>query len=1039
MKFNDIFVERPVLASVVSLMILVLGIRSIVSLDLRQYPKTQNTVVTVTTIYPGASGELVKGFITTPLQQAIAEADGIDYLTSSSRQGISKIEAYMELNYDPKDAVSEIQAKVASQRNVLPSEADDPVIDSQTGDASSLMYIAFIGADMSPSQVTDYVLRVVRPQLQAIPGVAKANLFGHKTFAMRIWLDPKRMRGHGVNAADVQQALVDNNYLSGAGETKADYVAIDLSATTDLSRVEDFENIIIKSSDGSVVRLSDVADTELGSEDYDSGGWYKGRTAIFIGIDPVPGSNPLDVARRVHQAMPEIRAQMPAGLETKIPYDASVFIEDSIEEVFATLGEAVLIVLFVVFISLGSVRAALIPAVAVPLSLVGACFLMLLFGFSINLLTLLALVLSIGLVVDDAIVVVENVHRHIELGKSPFQAALIGARELWLPIIAMTTTLMAVYAPIGFMGGLVGSLFIEFAFTLAAAVLISGVVALTLSPMLCTKVFKSNRHTWFEQFVENSFGMLTKIYGACLSRALNFVSVIVFFGLAVLVCIYLLFDMTQKELAPSEDQSILYVMGRGPQTATIEYTEHFANRLVDMYEDFPEHNESFFMLGWGSSPNTFFGGFKMVPPTERERNHLEIMAELQGRLSEISGMQVSTFPRPSLPGSARGLPIQFVLLTPENYDSLDAAASELLGKAMQSGNFLFLQKAVEVARPKTTIVIDRDRAGVLGVDTREIGRNLELMLGGNYINWFSLEGRSYKVIPQVKRELRADADMLQGYYVRTGDGSLMPMSTLVSFVDTVEPSDRSQFQQLNSLIIEGIAAPGISMGDAIQYLETEARATLPQNYGWDYAGVSRQYAQQGNALIVTFFVSLVIIYLVLAAQFESWRDPLVILMSVPMSIAGALAFLAWGFGTINIYTQLGLITLIGVIAKNGILIVEFAKRLQLDDGLSKREACLKAAQTRLRPIIMTSIAMVVAMIPLLLATGPGAASRYQIGLVIATGLGVGTFFTLFVVPAFYLVIGHNYDKIERHESAADFSPDNQAVELSQSTAKQPIP
>lgn len=1018
MKFTDIFVQRPVLASVVSLMILVLGIRSIASLDLRQYPKTQNTVVTITTNYPGASGELVKGFITTPLQQAIAEADGIDYLTSSSRQGISKIEAYMELNYDPKDAVSEIQAKVASQRNVLPSEADDPVIDSQTGDVSSLMYIAFIGNDMSPSQVTDYVLRVVRPQLQAIPGVAKANLFGHKTFAMRVWLDPKRMRGHGVNAADVQQALVDNNYLSGAGETKAEYVAIDLSATTDLSRVEDFENIIIKASEGATVRLSDVADTELGSEDYDSGGWYKGRTAIFIGIDPVPGSNPLDVAKRVHQAMPEIRSQMPAGLETRIPYDASVFIENSIAEVFSTLGEAILIVLFVVFISLGSVRAALIPALAVPLSLVGACFLMLLMGFSINLLTLLAMVLSIGLVVDDAIVVVENVHRHIELGKSSFQAALIGARELWLPILAMTTTLMAVYAPIGFMGGLVGSLFIEFAFTLAAAVLISGVVALTLSPMLCAKVFKSNRHSRFEQFVEKSFGMLSSVYGKCLSTALNFTSVVVFFGLAILVCIYMLFQMSQKELAPSEDQGILYVMGRGPQTATIEYTEHFANRLVDMYEDFPEHHESFFMLGWGSSPNSFFGGFKMVPSVERERGHLEIMAELQNRLSEISGMQVSTFPRPSLPGSSRGLPIQFVVLTPEDYGSLDTAADELLGKAMQSGNFLFLQKAVEMARPKTTIVIDRDRAGMLGVDTREIGRNLELMLGGNYINWFSLEGRSYKVIPQVKRSLRADADMLEGYYVRTGNGALMPMSTLVSFVDTVEPSDRTQFQQLNSLIIQGIAAPGVSMGDAIKYLDDEAKNILPQNYGWDYAGVSRQYAQQGNALVVTFFVSLIVIYLVLAAQFESWRDPLVILMSVPMSIAGALAFLAWGFGTVNIYTQLGLITLIGVIAKNGILIVEFAKRLQLDDGLSKRDACLRAAQTRLRPIIMTSVAMVVAMFPLLLATGPGAASRYQIGLVIAAGLGIGTLFTLFVVPAFYLVLGQNYEREKQSQENA---------------------
>ena len=1029
MKFTDTFIQRPVLASVVSLLILVLGIRAIFALDLRQYPDTKNTVVSITTTYPGASGELVKGFITTPLQQAIAEADGIDYLTSSSRQGTSKIEVHMKLNYDPKDAVAEIQAKVASQRNVLPREAEDPVIDSQTGSTSSLMYIAFYSPTMHPSQITDYLLRVIQPRLQSVPGVAKATMFGHQTFAMRIWLNPRKMTAFGVSASDVRKVLLANNYLSGAGETQGDYVAVDLSATTDVTRVEDFENLVLRVDNGTLVRLSDVADTELGSEDYDSGGWYNGQAAVYIGIDPVPGSNPLAVARGVHATLPELRAQMPSGMKAMIPYDASEFIEASIKEVFTTLGEAILIVLLVIFICLGSMRAAFVPAVAVPLSLVGAAFLMLLMGFSINLLTLLAMVLSIGLVVDDAIVVVENVHRHIENGLSAYDAAIRGARELWLPIIAMTTTLVAVYAPIGFMGGLVGSLFIEFAFALAGAVVISGVVALTLSPMLCAKVFKPSRHGRFEQLIENSFNTLSRLYRALLHRVLNFSSVIVAFGLAVLVCIYFLFMMSQSELAPVEDQSILYVSGRGPETATVDYTKHYAHDILAVYETIEEYKESFFMIGFGGAPNSIFGGFKVHPPSERTRSQGEIGVELHNKLASVAGLQLSSFPRPTLPGAGRGLPVQFVVLSAADYAALDRDVDELLGRALQSGKFVFLRKAVEFTRPKTNIVLDRNRAGALGIEMEEIGRTLALFLGGNHVNWFNLEGRSYKVIPEISPEFRAHHEMLQGYYVRSGEGRLIPLATLVSFEKTVEPSDRTQFQQLNSLILEGIPAPGVTMGDAIEYLNSEATTVLSRAYSWDYAGLTRQYAQQGNVLVLTFFVSLVIIYLVLAAQFESWRDPLIILMSVPMSIAGALAFIAWGFGTINIYTQLGLITLIGVIAKNGILIVEFANRLQELEGFSKRAAIEQAAMIRLRPILMTSIAMIVAMTPLLSASGPGAASRFQMGLVITSGLGIGTIFTLFIVPAYYLLIArdHRRDELAKTSETAGPELDTQSV------------
>jgi multidrug efflux pump len=1017
MSFTDIFVRRPVLASVVSLLIFILGLRSILGLEVRQYPETRNTVVTITTAYPGAGSDLVQGFITTPLQQAVAEADGIDYLTSTSTQGMSTIEATLRLNYDPNAAIAEIQAKVASRLNVLPEAAQNPVITSTTGDATALMYLAFYSEDLGLPQITDYLLRVVQPQLQALEGVAKAEIFGNQTYAMRVWLDPDRMAALGITGEQVAQVLAANNYLAGIGNLRGEMVQVDLATNTDVSDVEDFRDLVIRADASALVRLRDIADVELGSQDYDSATLYKGIPAIFIGIEPTPGANPLDVAARVHAALPELKAQFPEGLQAHIPYDASEFIDESIREVFKTLAEAVLIVLFVIFLSLGSVRAAIVPSVTVPLAIVGAAFLMLLMGFSINLLTLLALVLAIGLVVDDAIVVVENVHRHIEMGKPRMQAALDGARELALPIIAMTTTLVAVYAPIGFMGGLVGSLFVEFAFTLAAAVLISGVVALTLSPMISARVLRpAGEQSHFEQNVEHFFDGLARVYGRLLRWWIKYPSSTVLVALVVIASIWAMYSFSQKELAPTEDQSILFFMATAPQTATVDYNTRYVTQLQRVFEQVPEYQESFIIAGFMGDTSTTFGGFKMPQPSERERSQMDVQPELQGMLGGIAGFEAVAFPRPSLPSPGQGIPVEFVLISDAPVEELAGYADEIVGRAMQSGKFMFLSKDIKLTRPRTVIEVDRDLAGDLGISMQQLGRSLASMLNQDYVNWFSLGGRSYQVIPQVPNLARNDLDAIQDYQIATASGALVPLATLVNIRQEVVPSKRVQFQQLNAVTLSGVMLT--SLGEALEYLETTAREVAPRNVRFDYKGESRQFKQEGAALEVTFFLSILVIYLVLAAQFESWRDPFVILMSVPLSIAGAMAFLFLGFATVNIYTQVGLITLIGLIAKNGILIVEFANQLREREDLSKRDAVIKASMIRLRPILMTTVSMIVAMIPLLTASGPGAVSRFDIGLVITTGLGIGTLFTLFIVPGMYVLVASRHTQREIEAATA---------------------
>jgi len=1015
MRFTDIFVRRPVLATVVSLLILLMGLRAAMQLEVRQFPELESTTVTVSTAYPGADSELVKGFVTTPLQQAIAEAEGIDYLSSTSTLGQSTIEARMVLDYDANDALAEIQSKVASQRDVLPEAVRDPVITSTTGESTALMYIAFFSETMAVPRITDYLIREVQPRLQAIAGVGKAELLG-RTFAQRIWIDPVRLAAIDMTPSELVGILLENNFLAGVGRTRDELVRIDLKSTTDVSSPEAFEALVVKEVDGSIIRLKDIARSELGAETYSQTNNYKGQPSTYVAIELAPGANPLDVAAAVRDELPGIREQLPAGLEVELAYDASEFIESSIKEVIMTLAEAVVIVLVVVFLTLGSLRAAVVPSVAVPLSLIGGALLMLMLGFSLNLLTLLAMVLAIGLVVDDAIIIVENVHRHIEEGESRFEAALHGAREMATPVIAMTTTLIAVYAPIGFMGGLVGSLFTEFAFTLAGAVLVSGVIALTLSPMLSGKILKPHGNaTRFEGIVERNFQRLADGYKSTLSRVLKSVPAVMVFAVVVLISIVFMLRLSQNELAPTEDQGILLYQGQAPQTATLEYLQQYGNQLQNRFEKLPGYDESFMLLG-SFGPNTVFGGFKLKPWDERDVSQFEVQPLLQDAVSDVTGLRTSIFTRPSVPGSGQGLPLQFVITTAQSYEQLNEVADEMIGRAMASGLFGFVQKSIEFDRPMTRIVIDRERAADLGLSMADVGRELSSLLGGGFINRFNLQGRSYEVIPQVERDLRARAEQLNDYYIRTGSGQLVPLGGIVSFEPTVEPSQRTQHNQLNSLALEGVLRGGAAMGEAIEFLEQAAVETFPLGFTYDYKGESRQFKQQGGALLVTFFLSLLVIYLVLAAQFESWRDPFIILVSVPLSIAGAMAFIMLGASSMNIYTQVGLITLIGVVSKNGILIVEFANQLQVDKGLDRHQAVIEAAAIRLRPILMTSVALIVAMVPLLTASGPGAESRFAIGLTIATGLGIGTVLTVFVLPAFYCLLARDHAAQRQGES-----------------------
>jgi multidrug efflux pump len=1001
MKFTDLFVKRPVLAIVVNLVILIAGLQAIRSLSVRQYPRSDIAVIRVSTVYIGANADLVRGFITTPLERVIASADGIDYIESSSAQTLSTITVHLKLNYDTNAALTQIQAKVAQVRNDLPPEAEAPVIELETADNQfAAMYLGFSADNLDQNQITDYLTRVVQPRLTAISGVQRADILGDRTFAMRIWLKPEQMAALGISPSQVREALARNNYLSALGKTKGSMVSVNLVANTDLSTPEEFRQLVVKEAGGSVVRLGEIADVVLGAETYDEDVRFNGETATFMGIWVLPTANSLDVIKKVRETMPEIQAQLPAGMKAGIPYDSTKYIEDAIAEVLQTLTETLLIVVVVIFLFLGSMRSVLIPVVAIPISLVGAVFLMASAGFTINLLTLLAIVLSVGLVVDDAIVMVENIERHLHAGKSSLQAALQGARELVGPIVAMTITLAAVYTPIGIQGGLTGALFREFAFTLAGAVIVSGVVALTLSPMMGSRLLRAGgSEKGYAGWINRRFEGVRRAYGRGLEWTLRDRPVVLVVWAVVVLLAVPFYMLSQKELAPVEDQGVVFGIVQASANSTLDQTKLFTEQVYEVYRSFPETGATFQITG----PTGGFSGMVTKPWSERKKTTEELLVEAGGKLSAIPGVRVIPMTPAPLPGGG-DFPVDFVIASTAEPQQLSELANQLVGKAFASGLFIFADADLKFDQPQAEVVFDRDKVRSLGVDLSQAGQDLATMLGGDYVNRFSIQGRSYKVIPQVKRSERLTADQLEQIHVTGPDGRLVPLSTFATLRTSTEPRELKRFQQLNAVRIQGVIPPPVSLDQALAFLETEARAILPQGFTVDYAGESRQLRTEGSKFLGTLLLSAILIYLVLAAQFESFRDPFIILAgSVPLAVSGALLFSFLGLTTLNIYSQVGLITLVGLVAKNGILIVEFANHLQ-ETGKGKLQAVIEASGTRLRPILMTTAATVVGHFPLVLATGPGAGARNSIGIMLVTGMIIGTFFTLFVVPAIYVLV-----------------------------------
>nr|MBG3151052.1 MexW/MexI family multidrug efflux RND transporter permease subunit [Proteus mirabilis] len=1007
MKFTDIFVRRPVLALVVSTLIFLLGAFAFSKLPIRQYPMLQNSTITIATDYPGASSELMQGFVIQPITQAVSSVEGVDYISSSSVQGKSLVTVRMELNRDPTQALTQVMAKVNQVRYKLPKQAYDPVIELSSGESTAVAYVGFSSEQLSIPELTDYLSRVVEPMFSSINGVAKVQVFGGQQLAMRLWLDADKLAGRNLTASDVAEAVRRNNYQAAPGKVEGEFVIANVYVNTDLTNVEEFKDMVIINDGNNLVRLRDIGTVELGAAATETSGIMNGKKAVFLGLFPTPTGNPLVIVDGIREHLVDIEKTLPPSVDVELAFETSRFIKASINQVVQTLIEAILIVIAVIYLCLGSFRSVLIPVLAIPLSMLGAAGLMLAFGFSINLLTLLAMVLAIGLVVDDAIVVVENVHRHIEEGLSPVEAALVGAREVAGPVIAMTITLAAVYAPIGLMAGLTGALFKEFAITLAGSVIVSGIVALTLSPVMSSLMLKPKENEGkMAKMAEYFFDKLAHYYSYVLHFSLANRWLTLVFALAVFVSLPFLYSQAKQELAPSEDQASVLTAVKAPQHANLAYAERFNQKLDEIYMSLPE-TDSTWIINGTDGPSASFGGINFDGWDLRDRNADQIQADLQNRVSYVEGTSIFAFQLASLPGSVGGLPVQMVLRSPLGYPVLFETMEQIKQQARESGLFVVVDSDLDYNNPVVQVAIDRAKANSLGIRMQDIGESLSLLVGEHYINRFGMDGRSYDVIPQSVRHQRLTPAALAGHYIRTQDNVLIPLSTVVNITTQVEPNKLTQFNQQNAAIFQAIPAPGVTMGQAVAFLENVADS-LPAGFSHDWQSDSRQFTQEGNTLVFAFIAALIIIYLVLAAQYESLVDPLIILITVPLSICGALVPLALGMVTLNIYTQIGLVTLIGLISKHGILMVEFANELQVHKNLNRRDAIIEAAKIRLRPVLMTTAAMVIGLIPLLFASGAGANSRYGLGLIIVSGMLVGTLFTLFVLPTMYSFLARNH-------------------------------
>jgi multidrug efflux pump len=1011
MRFTDIFIRRPVLAVSISLLILLLGAQAIFKLQVREYPDMTNTEVTVTTSYYGASADLIQGFITQPLEQAIAQADNIDYMTSESALGRSTITVKMKLNTDPNAALADILAKSNSVRSLLPKEADDPTVSLSTGSSTAVVYLGFTSESLNSSQITDYINRVVSPQLFTVAGVSKVDLYGGTQYALRVWLDPQKMGLLNLTATDVMGVLDANNYQSATGQATGEFVLYNGDVKTQVSSTEELENLVIKANDGKLIYLKDIAKVTLSKSHDNFRATANGKEAVVAAVNASPSANAISLAKDVRALLPRIEKNVPSTIKMELLYDSTIAINESINEVIKTIAEAALIVLIVITLFLGSLRAVLIPIITIPLSLIGVVLIMQMFGFSWNLMTLLAMVLAIGLVVDDAIVVLENVDRHVKLGEPPFRAAIIGTREIALPVIAMTITLAAVYAPIAMTVGVTGALFKEFALTLAGAVFVSGIIALTLSPMMCSKMLKEHDEpSRFEQAVHGALERLTNRYMRMLQAIMLHRPVILAFSFIVFATLPILFKMIPSELAPAEDKGVLMMIGNGPSNANLDYLQNTMAEVNTKLTDQPEIDLGLMFTGIPKS-NQALGISVMVPWSQREASQSQVKEKVQGVLTDIPGMNISAFEMPELPGAGSGLPIQMVLTTADSFENLFTLASEMLTQVQKSPLFVYSTLDLNFDSATMRIDIDKDKTAAYGVTMRDIGITLSTMMADGSVNRVDLGGRSYEVIPQVERKYRLNPESLNQYYVRSVNGQSIPLGSLIKVNVEAQPRALAHYNQLNSATIGGVPAPTVAMGDAIDFLDSLATEKLPIGYGYDYLGSSRQYVTEGSALFTTFGLALAIIFLVLAIQFESARDPLVIMVSVPLAVSGTLITLAWGAATMNIYSQVGLITLIGLITKHGILICEVAKEAQLHQGMNRIDAVMEATRVRLRPILMTTAAMIAGLIPLMFATGAGAAQRFSIGVVIVSGLAIGTIFTLFVLPVIYSYLAEKHKAI----------------------------